>query len=225
MKLTVPTLGAAAGGIREITEAVAGLPGTTARAAALIPRAESLMARIESIAEDAERALARANEAIDRIDAAAARAGASIDHIDQAAGRADAAVSRAVTLVDGADGLVARTATLVDDAGGLVSRTSALLSAFAGPLADIAPAAEKLVPAVRRVAETVNEREVDAVVGLIDELPQLLDALKTQVLPVMRQLGPDVHATMEIVDDVRDIINGLPGAGLFRRRGEAAADG
>lgn len=206
MKLPVPSIGAAASGIREISDAVTGLPGATARAAALIPRVEALVARIERIADGADKALARAEDAIDHIDAAAVRAGDSIDHIDASAGRADAAISRA-------DALIARATELMTGAGNL-------LTSYAGPLGDLAPAAAKLVPAVRRVAETVSEEEVDAVVGLIDELPQLLVLLKGDVLPVLHQLGPDVHATMEIVDDVRHIINGLPGAKLFRRRGE-----
>jgi hypothetical protein len=116
-----------------------------------------------------------------------------------------------------ADRLFARAGTLLDGAHDL-------LAMYAGPLGDLAPDAAKLVPALRRIASTVSEQEVDAVIGLIDELPQLLSTLKNDVLPVLRRLGPDVHETMEIVDDVRHIINGLPGARLFRRRGEEADD-
>lgn len=210
MKISVPTLGAAASGVRELTEAVSGVVGMTTRAAAMMPRVEALVARIERVADGAEEALARANDAIDRIDAAATRAGESIDHIDASANRADQALVR----VNG----------VVDQAQSATQQAQTLLSAYAGPLTDLAPIAQQLLPAVRRIAATVSEREVDAVVGLIDELPEILDKLRNDIIPLLDQLGPDVHATMEIVDDVRHIINGLPGAKLFRRRGEEAEE-
>ncbi|MEP7055584.1 MAG: hypothetical protein ABI912_10090 [Actinomycetota bacterium] len=192
MKLPIPSLGAAAGGVRELSETVAGLPGATARAAALVPRIEALVGKIERIADGAEKALARAEDAIEQVDAAATRAGVTIDHIDAAGVQAEAALARV-------DALLAQTA-------------------------DLGPTAQKLLPAVRRIADTVSETEVDAVVGLIDELPAMLDRLRRDILPLLDQLGPDVHATMEIVDDVRHIINGLPGAKLFRRRGEESEE-
>lgn len=222
MKLPVPDIGAAAGGVRELSEAVAGLPAATARAMALLPRAESLITRIETIADGAQRTLTRAEQAIDQIDATVARANRSIDDIDAIAVRAtksiddiDAAALRADAALSHIDELFTRTSVLM-------ARADELLSAYAGPLGELAPDAAKLVPALRRIAATVSEREVDAVVGLVDQLPQLLATLTGDVLPLLQRLGPDVHATMETVDDVRDIINGLPGASLFRRRGEAA---
>ncbi|MEO6712326.1 MAG: hypothetical protein ABIM89_02725 [Mycobacteriales bacterium] len=220
MKLPVPHLGAAADGFRDLSDAVMGMPGATARAVALLPRIEALVTRIEGIASGAATTLARANAAIDAVDAAAKRADTSIDAIDLAARRAsdsigdiEAAIQRADATMTHVDQLFARTSTLLGTAEELVT-------SYAGPLRDLAPDAATLVPALRRIASTVSEREVDAAVGLIDQLPHLLATLKTDVLPVLERLGPDVHATMEIVDDVRDIINGLPGAGFFRRRGE-----
>jgi len=206
MRLPVPSIGGAAAGIRELTDALAGLVGMTSRASALLPRVEALVVRIDQIADDAEKSLARANDAIDAIDLAAARATKSIDRIDAAAGRTDAALLRAETIVAGAQDMM--------------DRSTALLASYAGPLGDLAPAAASMVPALRRIADTVSDTEVDAVVGLIDELPGILDQLRTDIIPLLHRIGPDVHATMEIVDDVRQIINGLPGAKLFRRRGE-----
>lgn len=121
-------------------------------------------------------------------------------------------------------GATARAMALLPRVEALVARIEAIASEYAGLLRALAPDAAKLVPALRRLASTVSEREVDAAVGLIDQLPQPLETVKADVLPLLERLGPDVHATMEIVDDVRNIINGLLGARLFRRRGEEAAE-
>jgi len=51
----------------------------------------------------------------------------------------------------------------------------------------------------------------------------VLDHLENDVLPVLRTLervGPDVHELLEVADDLRRVITGLPGIGLLRRRGE-----
>lgn len=238
MKLPVPGLGAAANGVRELTEAVTGIPDATARAMALLPRVEALITRIEGIADGAERTLARADGAIDQVEATAKRADASINSINTASKRAqrsiddiDVAAKRAAGSIDDIDAAMRRADGAMSRIDQLFERTSALLgtageltAAYAGPLGELAPDAAKLVPALRRVASTVSEQEVDAVVGLIDQLPQLLETLRGDVLPLLHRIGPDVHETMEIVDDVRHIINGLPGARLFRRRGEEAAE-
>ena len=224
MKIPLPNIGGAASGVRDLTEAVSGLVGMTSRAAALLPRVEALVSRIEHVADGAEKALARAEDAIDQIEATAVRAGESINHIDETAGRAGESIDHIDAAADRADAAMLRMNGIMDGAQSLLEQGQTMLSACAGPIADLAPVAQKLVPAISRVAETVSEKEVDAVVGLIDELPEILDKLKRDILPLLDQLGPDVHATMEIVDDVRHIINGLPGAKLFRRRGEEAED-
>jgi hypothetical protein len=57
----------------------------------------------------------------------------------------------------------------------------------------------------------------------VDRLPVVLAHLDEDVLPMLQQLdrvGPDVHAILEVVDDVRDVLLGLPGVGLLKRMGD-----
>ena len=44
------------------------------------------------------------------------------------------------------------------------------------------------------------------------------------MLPVLSKLdrvGPDLHELLEVVEDLRRVMTGLPGIGLLRRRGDA----
>lgn len=130
------------------------------------------------------------------------------------------AVTRALALIPRAEELIGRIDTVVSDVEGIagradsaVRRAEELLAAYEEPL-------RQLVPTVRRLAETVDPAEVEAAVSLVDRLPRLLDAVDRDVLPMLAQLqvvGPDVHELLDIVDDVRRMVAGLPGVGMLRR--------
>jgi hypothetical protein len=47
--------------------------------------------------------------------------------------------------------------------------------------------------------------------------------VETDVLPMLAQLdrvGPDLHELLEVVEDLRRVVTGLPGVGLLRKRGD-----
>lgn len=159
MRLPVPNPGELVGALRDLTSTLAGVvPGLT-RALALVPRAEELLTRIESVVADVEVASAAAGSAVRRI--------------------------------------------------------NELLAAYEGPLRELAPT-------VRRLAETMDPTEVAAAVSLVDRLPRLLDSVDRDLLPMLGQLqavGPDVHELLDIVDDVRRMLGGLPGVEMLRRNG------
>jgi hypothetical protein len=96
-------------------------------------------------------------------------------------------------------------------------------------LDDYRPALTVLAPALTRIAAHLDPEEVQALITLIDRLPTLVVHLDEDVLPVLVTLGdvvPDVHALLDTVQDMRQIVKGFPGSRLFRRRGaeEIAAD-
>ncbi|MDO5684468.1 MAG: hypothetical protein Q4G46_16780, partial [Propionibacteriaceae bacterium] len=51
-----------------------------------------------------------------------------------------------------------------------------------------------------------------AIKGLIDRMPELADQID--------HIGPDVTQSLEAVTDLAHAVRGLPGMGLFVRRGE-----
>jgi hypothetical protein len=49
--------------------------------------------------------------------------------------------------------------------------------------------------------------------------------METDIMPILATLdrvGPDVHELLEQLKEVRQAIQGIPGLGFFRRRGERA---
>jgi hypothetical protein len=75
---------------------------------------------------------------------------------------------------------------------------------------------------VRRLASTLEPEEVEAMVKLVDRLPQLVKHLDEDILPVLASLGDvgtDVHDLVDTMQDLREVVKGFPGSRLFRRRG------
>lgn len=127
--------------------------------------------------------------------------------------RALALIPRAEELVGRIEAVVSEIEATNDRAESAVRRAEELMAAYEEPL-------RQLVPTVRRLAATVDPAELEAAVLLVDRLPRLLDAVDRDVLPMLAQLqavGPDVHELLDIVDDVRRMVAGLPGVGMLRR--------
>lgn len=129
--------------------------------------------------------------------------------------RAEELLDRIDTVVDGAKRALSGIEATAGRAEAAAARAEDLLAAYEEPL-------RQLAPTVRRMAETLDPSEVDAAISLIDRLPRLLDSVDADLLPMLAQLqavGPDVHELLDIVDDVRRMLAGLPGVALLRRDG------
>jgi uncharacterized protein YoxC len=201
-----------------VSDALALVPrvgAAVARMEELLGRASGLLTRVEGIVDRADEAIAAVAETRATADAAIAGVAETRAQADEAiAGvaatraKADLAIVAVGRTTSGADELLRRT-----DA--LIARGEPLIDAYAGPLADLAPS-------VRRLAETLEPHEVEALVTLIDRLPRLVTHLDEDVLPVLESLGnvgTDVHDLVDTVQDLRQVVKGFPGSRLFRRRG------
>ena len=58
---------------------------------------------------------------------------------------------------------------------------------------------------------------------LLDEVPNLVDRLQP-ALDGMGKLGPHLQDVTERMDNVGQVVEGLPGAKVLRRRGQARED-
>ena len=158
----------------------------------------------------------RAAEAMTRLEAVLDRAEKVADRAEQVVARADETTKRAHTVLGTAE-LVTRDASrTVDGATGVLDRVDTSLVAWE-------PSLRKLAPSLERFAESLSPAEVTAAISLVDRMPLVLDHLENDVLPMLSTLervGPDVHELLEVADDLRRVITGLPGIGLLRRRGE-----
>jgi hypothetical protein len=85
------------------------------------------------------------------------------------------------------------------------------------------PLLRSLQPSARRLVESIGEHEVDAGVALLDRLPVVLNHLDEDVIPILGSLervGPDIHELLEVVEDLRRMLAGIPGMRLLRRRAD-----
>jgi len=204
-------------GPADVLSAMGGVRDGIADALALVPRVGEAVGRME--------------EMLSRVDGLLNRVDGLVDRADEAI----AAVARTQVAADGAITAVGRTTASADQLLGrgdvLVGRIEPLVGDYVQPLADLAPS-------VRRLAETLEPHEVEALVRLIDHLPQLVRHLDEDIFPVLETLGSvgtDVHDLVDTVQDLRQVVKGFPGSRLFRRRGaeeiaeeeakEAAQDG
>ncbi len=85
------------------------------------------------------------------------------------------------------------------------------------------PIAKKAQPLAKRFVEELSPHEIEAAIKLVDELPVLTEQLISDILPILATLdrvGPEVHQLLEVTNDVRQAILGIPGFGFMRRSGE-----
>jgi hypothetical protein len=153
--------------------------------------------------------LPRAADAMTRVEALLDRADAVVD-------RADRTTHRSAALLDTAELTTRDASRTVDGAKGVLDRADLALQAWE-------PSLRRLAPSLDRFADALHPDEVTAAIRLVDRMPLLLDHVENDVLPMLKNLdrvGPDLHEVLEIVEDLRRVITGLPGIGLLRRRGE-----
>jgi hypothetical protein len=129
---------------------------------------------------------------------------------------------RLLTLLGAAESIVAR----ADD---LVRRTESTITAAEGAVRDVrevTDSAQAQIEATRpliQFAEEFSTHEVQAAIKLVDELPRLAKHLNDDVLPILgtlNRVGPDIHELLDVANDVRQAIQGIPGFSYLRRRGE-----
>ena len=105
---------------------------------------------------------------------------------------------------------------LMQQTGELVGRADGLLELFE-------PSLRGLEPVVKRLAESTSPAEVAAVIRLIDTLPELVEAMETDVLPIMKTLGtvaPDLRDLLDTSKELNEILGSLPGLGRIKKRVE-----
>jgi ABC-type transporter Mla subunit MlaD len=164
----------------------------------------SLPRRVVTMMIEAEQTLSAVNAATERTDAL-------IDRINGITTKAEGAVRAAYETVGAA-------AAAIEQASNITATAAPLLASYGEPL-------RRLEPAVRRLAESTDTQEVDALVKLIDRLPRLVNAMDDDVMPLLDRLdqsGPDLNQLLDSVSDLNRMAGRIPK--VFRRRREGATD-
>jgi len=124
-------------------------------------------------------------------------------------------LSAAESVVARADALARRTERVIDDAEKAVADARRVTRA-------VEEQVEATKPLVR-FAEEFSTHEVTAAIALVDELPRLAVHMTEDIMPILATLdrvGPDIHELLEVANDVRQAVLGIPGFDFLRRRGE-----
>ena len=195
MRLPLPGPAAVLGG-------AAAAAGAVETAISLVPRAAAAMTRVESL--------------LDRLEAVTDRADLLVERTDKVVDAAELTTVRAQKTLDAADVVTREAGRRTDAAAGVLDRLDSALVQWE-------PTLRRLAPQAKRFAEQLAEHEVDAAISLVDRMPVLLEHVETDVLPMLSKLdrvGPDLHELLEVVEDLRRVVTGLPGIGLLRKRGD-----
>ena len=219
-----------------------------ARAEALLDGAEQTLARVDRLVGEVDATRGRAEALVGQVGAVVVAVEATRVHADDAASAIGATGRHAHAVADAAEGTRRR----VEEVAAASAQTAADVSGRAGEVLDVAtrvatgadttleqarglvgtgaglldgfaPSLRALVPLAEQLAASVDGKEVDAAVALVDRLPVVLAHLDEDILPMLRQLdrvGPDVHELLVVVEDLRRVITGLPGVGFLRKRGD-----
>ncbi|MEU6130698.1 hypothetical protein ABZ805_16110 [Saccharopolyspora sp. NPDC047091] len=186
-------------------------------------------ARVLGLVDGVETLLHRVNAVVDGAEEILARTGRTVDEVDEVLREAKVVAAAAGRTVEAASTISAEAQTIVESAGAVsdtaastvrdVQRTAAVADEL---LAAYEPLARKAAPMAQLFVDELSQKEVDAAIRLVDELPVLTEHVLSDVLPILRTLdkvGPEIHELLEVTHDVRRAIVGIPGFQFFRRRG------
>jgi hypothetical protein len=151
------------------------------------------------------------------------RGGEAVEHLIRV-------VPRVGRVLDDVERLLADVAALVRRIEGTRQEAQALVERAADPVRRgrdlfdlLEPSLMLLQPTLERLAKSTDPREVDAVVGLVDHLPVLIDQLERDVLPMLttlRSVAPDLHDLLAASQEVNEMLAKIPGMGRIKKRVE-----
>ena len=189
------------------------LPGPTdllrlpAHAVEAITEAVGLVPRLVAAVGEVERLLARVNALVDRIEVTRERADLAVSAVDHTHIRAETVVAHTEPVVVRAAALVNRLAPAVERALPLLDR--------------LLPVADRLEPILAQLADTTSDNEVDAMTRLIDLMPDVVDKMGRDILPVLDTLGtvaPDLRDLLDASRELNEMLGAIPGLGRMKKR-------
>ncbi len=122
-----------------------------------------------------------------------------------------------------ADAAIDQTAAVVARAGDLTTRAGPLLD----QLEQFQPTLLRLQPILERLADTTDPDEVAAIVAVVDLLPELVEKLHTDIVPILDTFGtvaPDLRDLLDVSKELNEMLSAVPGLGRVKRRIEEEQD-
>jgi len=192
--------------VGQVVETAAFAATVPVRVIGLLGQTELLVSRVTMIADEAEGLIQRV--------------AAAVDEVGMTVAEARTIAAAAAGVVGQATEVSTRAAAVVEQAEAAAVETGRMLDAYSPTLMKGAPLAQRFV-------DELSPEEVTAAIRMIDQLPALRAHLVDDVMPLLGkldQVGPDLHKLLEVTEDLRLAIAGIPGLKLLRRRGEDRED-
>ena len=193
--------------------AVAAVPG---RVLGLLDAAESLVGRVDDV-------VTRADTLVRKTEAVVDEATAVVEHARTVSAAAQVVVADARRVSTAAEAVITEVVDITSKANGVVVVAESTARTAHELLEAYVPSAKQAMPLLRRFVEELSPHEIEAAIRLVDQLPVITEHVISDVLPILATLdkvGPDVHQLLEVTNDVRQAILGIPGFNFLRKRGE-----
>lgn len=220
MMIAIPSPGEVVGLAKSTVDKAVGAAGSVValpgRALGMVDDAEKLISRISEIVDKVDHLLERTSGTVDEVESVLAEVRAVADSSAET-------VARAARISESASDVVGTAQSVSDQAAETVRSARRTSETVDGLLAAYEPTAKRAAPMVEKFVAELSQKEVDAAIRLVDELPVLTEHVLSDILPILRTLdrvGPEIHELLEVTHDVRRAIVGIPGFRFFRRRGE-----
>jgi hypothetical protein len=152
---------------------------------------------------DVVRLMSRAWQTAEQLVGAVPRLVALLDQVEE--------IVRILRTIDNLD---VRIADAMDKTLSIVDRIEPVVTEFA-------PTLRQLHPIARRLVDSTDPDEVDAVVRLVNDLPELVAKIHADVLPTLAALGSvpdDLREVLVTSKELNQIISSVPGLGRMRQK-------
>jgi hypothetical protein len=193
--------------------AVAAVPG---RVLGLLDAAESLVGRVDDVVTRADTLVRKTEAVVDEVTAV-------VENARAISASAQVVVADARRVSTAAEAVVTEVVDITSQANGVVVVAESTARTAHELLEAYVPLARQAMPLLRRFVEELSPQEIEAAIKLVDQLPVLTEHVLSDVLPILATLdkvGPDLHQLLEVTNDVRQAILGIPGFNFLRKRGE-----
>ncbi len=157
--------------------------------------------------------LRRTGRLLDRAELIVARLEHRLDELDTLTDATSQLVVRAGEVADHTDTVAQEARSTRQRAEEQVTRLQGLLDTYEPLLRSVAPLGGEM-------AASLKPEHVRSVVSLLDEMPHLVGLLRP-ALDNMGGLLPHLEGVTDRMDNVGQVVEGLPGAKTLRRRGQA----
>ena len=210
-----------ASGLGQVTRAATTVMALVPRVEVAVGRLELVLDRLDRTADHADRLLDQAGRSVSGADSVIGRANRSVTGADAAVIQALATVAGANEVVRGAgrsvaaaDEVVGRALSTTDAAAMTVGKADAVTEEAARLLAQILAPVEVLLPYVRQLVLALNPADARALGGTLNRLPAMIE---DDVLPIVQQVGPDLHTLLGLVEELGRTLSAVPGVKRLKK--------